>query len=261
MKKIKYQALVALLVGLMIAPLTLQAQTFVTAEFAQTWQTRNEQRIPGSGGDTFNLTDFSRGPFFTNRLYVGHKWGGRHELRALYAPLELSLNSEFSNSVRFINSQFAANTPTQAFYKFNSYRLTYAYDLETESNWQWVIGFTGKVRDAEVSLKQGALNESKSNVGFVPLAHVRGIWTINDAWTFSFDLDGLAAPQGRAFDLGLFVSHEIKDKNLKLFGGYRTLEGGADNDEVFNFSWFHYATVGLTYQFGQNEFQRGQKNF
>jgi hypothetical protein len=28
--------------------------------------------------------------------------------------------------------------------------------------------------------------------------------------------------------------------------GYRILEGGADNDEVYNFALFHYAAVGVT---------------
>ncbi|MBK7711757.1 MAG: hypothetical protein IPJ37_13005 [Bacteroidales bacterium] len=30
-----------------------------------------------------------------------------------------------------------------------------------------------------------------------------------------------------------------------LRAGYRILEGGADNDEVYNFALFHYASVGL----------------
>jgi hypothetical protein len=27
--------------------------------------------------------------------------------------------------------------------------------------------------------------------------------------------------------------------------GYRTVEGGADNDEVYNFAWLHYAVAGV----------------
>lgn len=226
------------------------AQTYVSVEAAQTYQSKNDQRIPGKGGDLFSLTDFSKGPFFTNRIYVGHRWDDRHEIRALYAPLEVELNSEFKAPVQFINSTFAANTPTTAFYKFNSYRLTYAYHLDPQGDWRWAVGFTGKIRDAEVRLQQGALRESKTNVGFVPLAHVRGMRPFAQDWSFQFDLDGLAAPQGRAVDLGLFVSRSWDNDKIKVFGGYRTVEGGADNDEVYNFSWFHSATLGLNYRFG-----------
>ena len=90
-------------------------QTYISIEMAQTYQSRNDQRIPGKTGDLFTLTDFSKGPFFTNRVYVGHRWSDRHEIRALYAPLEVELNSEFASPVRFINSTFAANTPTVAY--------------------------------------------------------------------------------------------------------------------------------------------------
>ena len=31
--------------------------------------------------------------------------------------------------------------------------------------------------------------------------------------------------------------------------GYRTLEGGADVDDVYNFAWFHYAVASAVYRF------------
>jgi hypothetical protein len=33
---------------------------------------------------------------------------------------------------------------------------------------------------------------------------------------------------------------------LAVRAGYRFVEGGADNDEVYTFAWIHYATVGVT---------------
>jgi hypothetical protein len=35
----------------------------------------------------------------------------------------------------------------------------------------------------------------------------------------------------------------------KVFAGYRILEGGADNDEVYTFSLFNYAVVGIEVRF------------
>jgi hypothetical protein len=31
-----------------------------------------------------------------------------------------------------------------------------------------------------------------------------------------------------------------------ISAGYRTVEGGADVDEVYNFAWFHYAVASLS---------------
>ncbi|NLE06337.1 MAG: hypothetical protein GX638_16250 [Crenarchaeota archaeon] len=46
------------------------------------------------------------------------------------------------------------------------------------------------------------------------------------------------------------MTYKITDQ-LKIRGGYRMLEGGADNDEVYTFSLFHYAVLGLSYSFGK----------
>jgi len=58
------------------------------------------------------------------------------------------------------------------------------------------------------------------------------------------DLDASWSPYGRAFDLGLFMHYKI-DKTWSLGFGYRTIEGGADVESVYNFAWFHYAGLRL----------------
>jgi len=37
--------------------------------------------------------------------------------------------------------------------------------------------------------------------------------------------------------------------STKVLAGYRVLEGGADNDEVYTFSLFHYAVAGIEMRF------------
>jgi hypothetical protein len=32
---------------------------------------------------------------------------------------------------------------------------------------------------------------------------------------------------------------------VDLYAGYRTVEGGAGNEEVYNLAWLHYAAVGV----------------
>ena len=225
------------------------AQTSVTVEGGATWQSQNDQRVPGTGGDNFSLVDFGRGPFASYRLYLAHKFNERHEVRALYAPFAVRLNSQLKQVTRFQNSTFAANTDTEGYYKFNSYRLTYAYHFDPVNDWKLAAGFTAKVRDAEVRLTQGSLQESKANVGFVPLAHFQASREIFSNWEFRFDLDAMAAPQGRAIDAGLFVEYSPTENGFHYYGGYRTVEGGADNDEVYNFAWIHTAAFGVRLDF------------
>lgn len=221
-----------------------KASSFVSVEGALAWQTLNDQAIPGNSGTRFSLSDIKEGPFSAFRAYAGYAWD-QHEVRFLYAPLSIDLDTNFSSPVNFMGKTFAANTPTSAFYKFNSYRVTYTYFFQPSGAWKWGLGFTGKIRDAEVKLSQGGLSESKTNIGFVPLLNLRGSRSLGNDWAFRFDMDGLAAPQGRAIDIALLFERKISHTPLTAFGGYRTVEGGADNDEVYNFAWFHFLTLGL----------------
>ena len=246
MKLIKLFYLVMLLAPIALASFA-HAKTDVSIEGGLTWQGRNDQRIPGSGGTTFALDEIDHGPFATYRIYTGHRWNERHEVRALYAPLDLNLTGQFKNSVDYMGATFAANTDTQIRYKFNSYRLTYAYHLEKTSEWELAVGFTAKVRDAEVSLTQGNLNRTKKNVGFVPLLNFQAVRNLSSTWLFRFDFDGLAAPQGRAFDVAFLVERQLPYWGSSVFGGYRMVEGGADNKEVYNFAWFHTAVLGIRF--------------
>jgi hypothetical protein len=217
-------------------------------EGASSYQTLNDQAIPGSSGTRFSLSEISRGPFSTYRVYLGHSWD-RHELRALYAPLSIDLTTRFDSAVNFMGASFAPATNTSAFYRFNSYRLTYTYFLMPTDEWEWGWGFTGKIRDAEVRLTQGDLRKSKTSIGFVPLLHLQGRRTLGGDWIFRLDFDGLVAPQGRAFDVGVFLEKQVSQTPFSVFGGYRTVEGGADNGKVYNFAWFHSLTLGARGEF------------
>ncbi len=224
------------------------AQTWISVEGDLTWQSRNDQRVPGEGGGDFSISDFKSGPFPAYRLYAGHIWNDRHELRALYAPLAIDVDGQLDQATLFQDSTFAAGTETTAYYKFNSYRLTYAYHFEQWGEWKLALGFTAKIRDAEVRLTQGNLFESKKNVGFVPLLNFQAVRSLGESWRFRFDMDGLAAPQGRAFDIALFLERSLAP-SWSAFVGYRTIEGGADNDKVYNFAWIHKAVLGARAEF------------
>lgn len=234
-----------LLVASLVFCFQAYSQTYVTVEGAMAWQSQNDQRIPGKGGTDFSFSDLDTGPFPAYRVYLGHIWNERHEIRGLYAPLEVDLDGRFAEPVQFQGLTYAPGVATDGTYKFNSYRLTYAYHFPSSSNWKFALGFTGKIRDAKVSLKQGTTRASKSNTGFVPLLNFQAVYEIAESWRFRFDVDGMAASQGRAIDAALFLEGDLPWPSVSAFGGYRTVEGGADNDEVYNFAWIHYATLGL----------------
>jgi hypothetical protein len=207
--------------------------------------TRNDARIPGNGGSNLSLVDdlqTSPAPFF--RLRVGYRLRQRHVITALYAPLQVNARGTLDRDVSFMGATYPAGTPLLAVYRFNSYRLTYRYSFIWRDNLEVAAGFTGKIRDAETSL-YGVEARRKTNVGFVPLVNVHVAWRPRGgAFGVLFDADALAAPQGRAEDVLVAATWRARD-DLELRVGYRTVEGGADNAQVYSFAWFHYVVAGL----------------
>ncbi len=220
----------------------------LSLEAGPTWQTRNDVRIPPDTGTPFSISDIASGPFLRGRLYASYGWNERHELRALVAPLSVTASTTFAQNVDFAGQTFTTNSPVEANYKFNSYRLTYRYLFYRGESWQLKVGFTGKIRDAEITLTQGTTNGRSSNVGFVPLLNFAAKYQAGEDWYLLFDLDGLAAPQGRAFDGTLQVGWQAAP-NYDLSAGYRTVEGGARNSTVDTFAWVHYLVLGATVRF------------
>ena len=218
-------------------------------ETGAVWQSRNDVQIPNDTGTRYSLTDsVGSGPFPFYRLELSYQLSPRHSLRFLYAPFEYTKSGRFDNDVIFVDQTFDADTDTEVTYRFNSSRPTYRYWFQNQTKWRWSVGFTAKIRDAEIALSQQGKSASDSNVGFVPLLNFYSEYLFADRWRFIVDFDGLAAPQGRAVDLGLMARYEMAE-SWYIGGGYRTLEGGADNDEVYNFAWFHYASLSAGYRF------------
>lgn len=88
------------------------------------------------------------------------------------------------------------------------------------------MGFAGVVRDANVELRQGGLQASDDDVGFVPALHLSGDYRIGERWLFRLDSDGLADGPGRLIDLGVILDYQLND-GWRIGGGYRTLEGAS----------------------------------
>ena len=133
-------------------------------------------------------------------------------------------------------------------YQFNSYRLTWRYDVDPSGKFRWGIGLTGKIRDAEIAMAGGGVESSKKNVGFVPLINFDVESQLTETWWLMIEGDALAAPQGRAEDVFVGARCDFDDQSsIRL--GYRILEGGADNDEVYNFALIQYLVGSVVVRF------------
>jgi len=100
-----------------------------------------------------------------------------------------------------------------------------------------------------VRLEQGTETAKDTDLGFVPLLHLAADWRFAPRAHLEFDFDGLAGGPGRAFDTALKVTFELNDR-FRLGAGYRTLEGGADVESVYNFAWLHYGFVSAALTLG-----------
>ncbi len=217
-------------------------------ELGPVWFSRNDVRVPGSSGSEFDMSDLTgSGPDAFARVNAHWTINDRHGVRLVLAPLEVSGTGELSQETDFAGETFAAGT-AEGIYKFNAYKLTYRYALPDRGAWRWRIGFTGVIRDANIELRQGALRANDDDLGFVPALHLSGEYRFDDRWLFTLDFDGLAGGPGRLFDVAVTLEYDLSER-WRIGGGYRTLEGGADTDDVYTFAWLHYGVLKLNYRF------------
>lgn len=204
----------------------------------------NDVAIPGDIGTRFSFSeDLNTDAVPFGRLRIS-RVSGRNTFSLLAAPLRLKAEGRFDQPVLFQDTVFPESAPVQGDYRFDSYRLTWRYAVHQGERLDAGLGFTAKIRDAEIGLSSAGLSETKSNVGFVPILNFRFCWKPDGPVHLLLEGDALAAPQGRAEDIfaGMLIAVHQK---MKVKAGYRILEGGADNDEVYTFSLFHYGSVGL----------------
>jgi len=221
----------------------------VELEGGALWQGRNDVRIPGDEGTRFSLEELSGDETVPiGRLTVEWDLDSRHALRLVLAPLELDGTGELDRPTEFAGEVFAAGTPTEASYRFDSYRLGYRYTFLHEEHWRLRVGGTLFVRDAEIVLEQGARRASDADVGVVPLLALAAELYPAPRWSVVAELDGLAAPQGRAIDFTAQARYDLSEA-VGLGLGYRTIEGGVDNDDVYSFAWLHAVVASLTLRF------------
>ncbi len=219
----------------------------LTAGFA--FQGYNDVRIPSETGTKFDFNkDFEiEGPVIPVSLRAGYNFAEKNHLFLLYAPLTINYEGPAPYDINFQNTVFSEGSYIEGLYKFNSYRLTYRRDLLLTERWTLGVGFTAKIRDARIKLSTDDLSDKKDDLGFVPLLNIFAAYNINGLTAY-FEGDGLAGGPGRAFDFSAGCKVPLTDY-LTVKGAYRFLEGGADVEEVYNFTLINVANIGLILNF------------
>ncbi len=188
-------------------------------------------------------------PYF--RIRVGYLSNEKNHFSFLYAPLKIAETGTIEKDILFDGKIFKSNIPTEAIYKFNSYRFTYNRRIIRKDNFILGLGLSAKIRDAGISLKNRELFSENFSIGFAPLINLLVNWDISEKMGLDFFGEYIAASKGRAIDLSLSGSYSF-NKNLQGNIGYRLLEGGANGTSRYNFIQLHFIFASLNYVFNKN---------
>lgn len=225
------------------------AQRFVDFETGVVFNGYNDVQIPRSTGTKISLSqELKTDPAFFYRLRFTYTFNKKHTISALYAPLTLHGAGRHLFPVSFNGVTFPPDVLLKSTYTFNSYRLTYRYDFIQNDKIHFGLGFTAKIRDAAITLKSADTISRKPNVGFVPIINFNFQWMSTNTLSFLLNGDALVAPQGRAEDVLTAIQYDM-NKNVDIRIGYRILEGGANVEQVYNFTLINYLLFGITYRF------------
>lgn len=225
------------------------AQLILDLEGGKVYPGYNDVRIPGNSGTEFSLRDdVQTDPAWYYRVRAGYLVEERHFIWILAAPLRVRGSGRADRDINFDGTVFPANTPLESTFQFNTYRVGYRYDFFKTDRGSIGAGVTLLVRDAYIELEGGGSSAKNSNLGFVPLINFR-IHAMLVPWVgIVVEGDALASSQGRAFDILSGLVFPVSEA-VSVKAGYRFLEGGADNDKVYTFSLFHFASFGVEIKF------------
>jgi hypothetical protein len=209
----------------------------------------NNIRIPNNTGTLISFSEeLETDPAWFVRGRLTYNFNRKHSLSLLIAPLTLHASGAVDREVIFEGESFDPNIELNGVFRFNSYRLSYKYQWFLRENLHFGLGITAKIRDAAISIADANKISEKTNIGFVPLIRFDCMWRFAEPFALVLEGDALAAPQGRAEDIAVGLRADM-NRDFSLKAGYRVLEGGADVDEVYNFTWVNYLFAGALVRF------------
>lgn len=164
-------------------------------------------------------------------------WRDGDALRVVVAPLKISGTAVSSTPISFYGATFSAGVPLTVDYKFNTYRFTYlvpVFSDARERGWDFRLGGTIGIRDAQIKLSQGSVVRVFTNVGPIPLLYGSATKSLGSGWSVLGEFDGFPAPGGGGlFDGSLKIARDIT-KQIALTAGVRYQIGSATDEEIYN---------------------------
>ena len=226
------------------------AQAFVDFEGGVAFTGYNDVAIPADTGSSISLKDDLRSdpaPSFRTRL--GYTFAGRHTVSVLIAPLTVYGSGTLDKDVTYRGKTFLAGSSAKSTYRFDSYRLTYRYDVIDADAVTVSLGLTGKIRSADIAIMDATGYAHRSDLGVVPLVNFGIRWNFAREFSALVDGDALVTPFGRAEDVLVALEYSPSERvSWRL--GYRVLEGGSDGGgDEHTFALFNYAVAGLRVRF------------
>jgi hypothetical protein len=206
-------------------------------------------------GTRFEATDYTGSQGNEGRLSafipVNWFWKG-DELRFVIAPFQQSGTATPTTPILYDGGLFRAGVALTVLYKFNTYRITYdapIFESLRDDGWEFRLGGTLAVRDAQIKLSQPGIERNFTNWGPVPLLYFSVAKDLGAGWHLVGEFDAFPAPGGGGlFDGSLKAAYDMTP-TIALTAGARYQFGGASGSDFYNFLREWAGVVGVNFRF------------
>jgi len=207
----------------------------------------NDVAIPGNTGTRFSMTDdLTSDTEYFWRVRADFRFAPKHVLSGLVAPLTIILQA--ASTLRLISR--ARPSPRRPDRRYLDVQLV-SRDLSLRAVAERHLDVRlrrfregPRRRDPSRVEREGG---RKTDLGVVPLINFKFERRLGARAAFLLEGDALAAR--RAARGHLRGHRRRRGERWSIKAGYRFLEGGADNDEVYTFAAVHYVAAGVVFRF------------
>lgn len=174
------------------------------------------------------------------RFEAGISIKGKHQVEALYQPLDLTTKSAPVRPLNVDGVQFAAGQPMRFRYGFSFYRLSYFYKVRFNPRASMSFGGAGQIRNANLVFEalDGSAMRARRDLGFVPLLGMRAHYAPLEKLWMGAEVVGFYAPikylnggnsdvTGAFFDTSLRIGMRAS-RNIFPYLNLRWVGGGGE---------------------------------
>lgn len=247
MKRILFIFLTSLLVTQVYSQSEWQLRIMPQAAFGGRNTVQRPNNDEGTRVNLNNEFDRKNNATFSPRIELEYSYN-KHHIIATAAFVNDKFEGSTNRDILYDGELFSAGNDIEAKYKFNTYRIGYRYRLVDQPQFAFEIGATLLFRDAYISMEDNTKEAKFSNFGVAPLLSYYLEWKATERFSLLTYGDAFAVKVGRAEDIFAGAKYQFTPK-LSGIAGYRLLEGGSDGDKVYTMAAFHFASIGIGYNF------------